>query len=156
MKKYPHLEVRISKIHHRGVFAAQDISKGMRVIEYTGRKLTMEQANRSQSDYVFQVDSKTCVDGRNTARYINHSCEPNCEIRIGRGHIWIWSTRLIRRGEELVYNYSYDMEESKDYPCACGAGRCAGYILDKYFWPALARLKKKKTAEARIKTKAVS
>ncbi len=147
MKKYPHLEVRISKIHRRGVFAAQDIKKGMRLIEYTGRKLTVAQADRSQSDYLFQLNAKVFIDGKNTARYINHSCDPNCEVVIIRRHIWIRSIRAIKKGEELVFNYNYDLEESKDYPCACRALRCTGYILDKYYWPILERLKKKQKVE---------
>lgn len=143
MKAYPHLEVRISKIHHRGVFAACAIKKGMRVIRYTGKSLTPAQAERSKSDYLFQLNSKTFIDGKNTARYINHSCDPNCEVHISRGEIWIKATRDIKKGEELLYSYSYDLEESKDYPCACGAKRCAGYILDEHYWPALEKLKKK-------------
>ncbi len=146
MKKYPHLEVRISKIHQRGVFAARDIGKGMRVIEYTGRRLTAARAESSKSDYLFQLNFKTFIDGKNTARYINHSCAPNCEVNIVSGQIWISATRAIRKGEELVYSYSYDLEESKDYPCVCGARKCAGYILDQYYWPALEKLKKKQAA----------
>ncbi len=151
MKKYPHLEVRISAIHHRGVFAAQAIQKGMRVIEYTGRKLTAAQADNSKSDYLFQLTPRIFIDGKNTARYINHSCNPNCEVKIVRGHIWINAVRDIKRGEELVYSYSYSLKESEDYPCVCGARKCAGYILDRYYWPALERLKKKV-----LKTKALN
>ncbi len=161
MKKYPHLEVRGSDIHHRGVFAARDIKKGEKVIEYTGRKLNSAQADRSQSDYLFQLTSKIFIDGKNTARYINHSCNPNCEVEITRGQIWIKSLRKIKRGEELVYSYSYDLEESQDYPCRCGAPRCAGYILDKYYWPQLKRLQKKQQNQkaklsSSIKTRSTS
>lgn len=146
MKKYPHLEVRGSDIHHRGVFAARLIKKGERIIEYTGRKLTAAQAERSSSDYLFQLNSKTFIDGKNTARYINHSCDENAVVKIERGHIWIDAMRDIEKGEEIVYSYSYDLEESKDYPCACGAKRCVGYILDEVYWPVLKKLKAKKEA----------
>jgi len=152
MKKYPKLEVRTSKIHRRGVFASLPIKKGERLIEYTGRKLTVAQTDRSQSDYIFMLNKKTYIDGKNTARYINHSCEPNCEAEIDRGHIWIKSFRDIKKGEELVYNYSYDLEESKDYPCACKARKCAGFILDESDWPKLKKAQKKAAQAAAKKT----
>lgn len=148
-KKYPHLEVRSSSIHRRGVFALQPLQKGKRIIEYTGRKLDEAQVDRSQSDYIFQLTPKIFIDGKNTARYINHSCEPNCEVEITRGHIWIKALRNIKPGEELVYNYSYDLEEAKDYPCACGAKKCPGVILDKLYWPDLKRIQKKE-AKSRL------
>lgn len=147
MKKYPHLEVRISKIHRRGVFAARDIKKGERLIEYTGKKLTPAQADRSKSDYLFQLNSKTFIDGKNTARYINHSCDENAVVAIEKGRIWIDALRDIKKGEEIVYSYSYDLEESKDYPCACGAKRCVGYILDEVYWPLLKKSQAKKNAQ---------
>jgi len=145
MKKYPHLEVRGSDIHHRGVFAARLINKGERIIEYTGRKLTAAQAERSSSDYLFQLNPKTFIDGKNTARYINHSCDENAIIKIERGHIWIDALRDIKKGEEIAYSYSYDLEESKDYPCACGTKKCVGYILDEVYWPVLKKLQKKQS-----------
>ncbi|MBP9865404.1 MAG: SET domain-containing protein-lysine N-methyltransferase [Candidatus Omnitrophica bacterium] len=151
MKKYPKLEVRTSKIHRKGVFAVQPIKKGERIIEYTGRRLTSAQTDRSQSDYIFMLNKKVYIDGKNTARYINHSCEPNCEAEIDRGHIWIKSCRVIKPGEELVYNYSYDLEESKDYPCACGTIRCAGFILDEANWPKLKKSQKKAALAAAAK-----
>lgn len=147
MKKYPHLEVRGSKIHHRGVFAACDIKKGIRVIEYTGKKLTLAQVARSKSDYLFQLNSKVHIDGKNTARYINHSCDPNCEVDISKGQIWIKTIREIKKGEELVYSYSYDLEESKDYPCGCGVKKCVGYILAEHYWPVLKKLQRKQVAK---------
>lgn len=154
MKKYPQLEVRISQIHRKGVFATLPIQKGERLIEYTGRKLTPAQTDRSQSDYIFMLNKKICIDGKNTARYINHSCAPNCEAEIDRGRIWIKTFRNIKEGEELVYNYSYDLKESKDYPCACGAKQCAGFILDETRWPKLKKTQKKAAqAEAKKKLK---
>lgn len=151
MKKYPHLEVRGSDIHHRGVFAARDIKKGERIIEYTGRKLTAAQAERSSSDYLFQLNSKTFIDGKNTARYINHSCDENAVVNIERGHIWIDAMRDIKKGEEIAYSYSYDLEESKDYPCACGTKKCVGYILDEVYWPILKKLSKKNASSKTVR-----
>lgn len=155
MKKYPKLEVRTSRIHRKGVFAALPIKKDERLIEYTGRKLTPAQTDRSKSDYIFKLNNRVCIDGKNTARYINHSCTPNCEAEIDRGHIWIKSIRAIKKGEELVYNYSYDLEESKDYPCACKTRRCAGFILDETEWPKLKKAQKKaaKAAANKMKSK---
>ena len=157
MKKYPKLEVRTSKIHRKGVFAVLPIKKGERVIEYTGRKLTLAETDRSKSDYIFMLNKRTYIDGKNTARYINHSCEPNSEAEIDRGHIWIRSMRAIKEGEELVYNYSYDLEESKDYPCACRVRRCVGFILDETQWPKLKKTQKQaaqSAAKKNLKSKA--
>ena len=134
------IEVRQSSIDNRGVFATDEISKGERVVQYTGRRLTKAQANRSESLYLFDLNSKVTIDGRNIARYINHSCDPNCEADVIKGEIWISALRDIKPGEELAYNYHYDYEEGLQFPCRCGHRRCAGYIMAPEEWD---RLKKK-------------
>lgn len=138
-------EVRGSKIHGRGMFASRVIPKGTRIIEYTGERITKAEGFRREElrqrraarggdgcIYTFEVSERTDIDGRvlwNTARYINHSCEPNCESQIVRGRVWIISLRRIEPGEEITYDYYYDYAHYREHPCRCGARTCAGYIV---------------------------
>jgi len=137
--------VKGSKIHGRGMFAAKEIPRGTRIIEYTGERITkaegwrrelkrQDRAARGQDGciYIFELNTKTDIDGSvlwNTARYINHSCKPNCESQIARGRVWIVALRKIKPGEELSYDYYYDYQHYQDHPCRCGADECAGYIV---------------------------
>lgn len=138
-------EVRGSEIHGRGMFAVVEIPRGTRVIEYTGERISKAEGWRRERErqeravrgedgciYIFELNKKTDIDGRvlwNTARYINHSCRPNCESQIIRGRVWIVALRKIREGEELSYDYYYDYEHYQEHPCRCGAPDCAGYIV---------------------------
>ena len=150
-------EVRNSKIHGKGIFAKIDIPKNSKVIEYVGEKVTKKESDRrfeqtlekSEKDnskgevYLFELDDEYDIDGDiswNTAKWINHSCEPNCETEIEGDKIWIVSTKDIKKGEEICYNYGFGWEEHEDYPCKCGTSKCVGYILDEEQWH---RLKKK-------------
>ena len=137
--------VRGSQIHGRGMFAKKTIPKGTRVIEYTGERITkaegwrrelarQERAGRGADGciYIFELNTKVDIDGSvrwNTARYINHSCEPNCESQVVRGRVWVVAIREIRPGDELSYDYYYDYEHYHEHPCRCGAKDCAGYIV---------------------------
>jgi SET domain-containing protein len=137
--------VKGSKIHGRGMFASKEIPRGTRIIEYTGERITkaegwrrelkrQDRAARGQDAciYIFELNQKTDIDGSvlwNTARYINHSCKPNCESQITRGRVWIVALRKIKPGEELSYDYYYDYQHYEDHPCRCGAEDCAGYIV---------------------------
>jgi SET domain-containing protein len=108
----------------RGLFAQEPIPKGVCVIEYTGRRLDAEEEFTSRSRYLFEVTAKKTIDGwdkANTARYINHSCRPNCEIEIYRARVFVMSKRAIEPGEELGYNYgkSYFDEFIKPIGCRC-------------------------------------
>lgn len=133
--------VRQSKIHGTGVFANEDIPKGMRVIEYLGErvsteegKLRQEAQSASDSIFFFELDDTTYIDGdvpENDARFINHSCDPNCESEAEAGQIWVLSLRDIRKGEELTFDYGFDAEFFGEYPCRCGAKNCVGYIIGK-------------------------
>lgn len=138
-------KVRGSAIHGSGMFASKPIPAGTRVIEYTGERITKAEAHRREllrqrrlrgggdgNIYTFELTRRHDIDGRvpwNTARFINHSCEPNCESRIVRGRVWILALRDIAPGEELTYDYGYDFENHGDHPCRCGASGCAGYIV---------------------------
>jgi len=141
------LVLRRSKIHGRGVYARVDIPRGTRLIEYAGEHITNAEADRRYEDkrmrnhhtFLFILNSRTCIDaavGGNISRYINHSCDPNCEALIEGPHIWIDAVRDIRAGEELSYDYEYDwlaeytVKELEFYGCHCRSANCRGTIVD--------------------------
>jgi uncharacterized protein len=122
----PKLKVKRSKAG-LGLFAAEDIPKGKFVIEYRGPILTNDQANQKGGLYLFEINSQKTIDGSvrwNTARYINHSCRPNCEPIIKKGQVLIHSRKKISAGEEL--NYDYGKEFFNDYikPKGCRCEKC--------------------------------
>ncbi len=140
------MELRGSPIHGLGAFARVHIPKRTRIIEYTGEKISNPEADRRYDDaamrrhhtFLFILNDRTCVDAAfdgNEARFINHSCDPNCEAVIERGHIWIDALKPIPPGTELVYDYQYedDAEYTEDdlrfYACKCGAPNCRGTIV---------------------------
>ena len=140
-------KVKKSRIHGTGVFASEPIKKNIDIIEYIGEKITKKEGDRRSeqrikkylnstktgSVYIFELNKKYDIDGSplyNKARYINHSCEPNCEV-FGEGlKIWIFAMKNIKKGEELSYDYGFSFDqEYKNYPCNCGSKNCAGYII---------------------------
>ena len=149
----PYIVIKKSGIHRKGVFAKKNIPEGTRVIEYVGEKITHTEADRRTESliYAFILNKRHCIDGDapyNTAKNINHSCDPNCEVDIIRGHIWIIAIKDIEKGEEITYNYNFDFDKDyKDHPCKCGTKKCIGFILDEDEWPKLKRHLKKKSAE---------
>jgi SET domain-containing protein len=129
-----------SPIHGTGGFACIDILSGARVIEYVGEIITKQESlarcERS-NEYIFAIDDEHDLDGNvdwNPARFVNHSCEPNCEARFIDGRIWLVAIREIRAGEELMFNYSYDLGDYREHPCHCGAKTCVGYIVAEEFF----------------------
>ena len=136
--------VRNSGIHGKGVFATTHIPAGTRLVEYKGKRLTEAQVDRryanddSPHTFLFALDEGMVIDasiGGNSARWINHSCAPNCEAVDDEDRIYIETLRAIRPGEELSYNYRIELEErhtpalKRLYQCRCGARRCKGTIL---------------------------
>ena len=127
------LVIRESRIHRRGVYAAEAIPPRRKVIEYTGEKISRRETKRRGEGpltYLFTLDDYWTVDGAvggSGAEIINHSCDPNLSSMILRGHILYMSRRLIRPGEELTVDYRFadDIEEVK---CRCGAEACRGTI----------------------------
>jgi SET domain-containing protein len=100
--------------------------------------------------YIFTLNDEYDVDGDvsyNTAKYINHSCNPNCETDVIDDHIWVLSSRDIKKGEELTYNYGYDLDMYEDHPCKCGSENCIGYIVAEEHWPEVKRQKEEKLKE---------
>jgi hypothetical protein len=158
--------VRSSSIHNRGIFASRDIPNDTPIIEYVGEKITKAESTRRGNAlvekakktgcaavYVFTLNQRYDIDGakgRNPARYINHSCDPNCDAYIIRGRIWIYSLRDIKAGEELTYNYSFDVDTWDEHPCRCGSKRCVGYIVEEKQWPKLLRKLQKLEKDAKM------
>lgn len=129
-----------SHIHGLGAFAARDIPRGTRVIEYVGQRIDKQESLRrcvSNNEYIFTLNEQEDLDGNvpsNPARFINHSCAPNCEAQVAVDRIWIVSTRTIRAGEEVTFNYGFDLVDYKEYPCRCGATNCVGFIVAEEFF----------------------
>ncbi len=139
-------EVRSSGIQGLGTFAVRPIPKGTRIVEYTGERITHEEADARYDDaaaerhhtFLFSVDEQTVVDASrdgNDARYINHSCDPNCESVIEGGRVFIDAICDIPAGVELFFDYAYERDGNEDaeaerlYACRCGAKTCRKTIL---------------------------
>jgi hypothetical protein len=142
------IEVRRSGVHGRGVFAKKRIRKGARIIEYTGRHIPWKEAQDlpplDPSDpyhtLLFSLDNGDVIDaavGGNEARWINHSCEPNCETFEEDDRIFVHALRGLRPGEELFYDYKLIPAErrtkklERKFGCRCGAENCRGTMLGK-------------------------
>ena len=137
--------VRRSSVHGLGTFATRPYRAGRRVIEYTGERIDEVEVERRYADevddphtFLFQIGRRMSIDasvGGNAARYINHSCEPNCEARQVGQRVFIVALRPIARGEELTYDYQLQIERSasaarrRTYQCHCGAVECRGTML---------------------------
>jgi hypothetical protein len=123
------LMIRSSSIHAAGCYTTSPIKKGVKVVEYTGPRITKQQADarfhKSLTTYLFGIgDGSTVIDGHGMAMYINHSCDPNCETEELDGRVWVMSLRAIAAGEELTYDYNlYDGDED-EARCHCGASNC--------------------------------
>ena len=166
------IEVRDSKIHNKGIFAAKDIPKDTKIIEYVGEKVNKRESDtisdneieKSKSNpeelgavYLFTLNNKMDVNGNvswNTARLINHSCDPNCESDVMNGKIWIIASKKIKKGEELGYDYGYNIDNYEEHICRCGSKNCIGYIVNSDQWinlrKKLRRKKKKMRREKKI------
>lgn len=110
-----------------GLFAGDAIKKGMFVVEYTGKKLKGKKADESTGKYLFELDKHTIIDGKgreNIARYINHSCKPNCEVVIEGGQILIKSIKNIKIGDEITYHYGEEYFNEYIKPVGCKCAYC--------------------------------
>jgi SET domain-containing protein len=137
---------KCSPIHGTGGFAKTAICKGMRILEYLGEKITKDKSLRrceQNNAYIFTLNDQQDLDGNvpwNPARFINHSCAPNCEAEKDDDRIWVIAIRDIQAGEEITFNYGYDLVDYKDSPCLCGAPNCVGYMVaEEYFEHVLSR-----------------
>ena len=149
----PRIVVRRSPIHGRGVFANVDLPAHVRVLEYRGERIDSAEAFRRYGDnsglgetYLFAVNAHWLIDGNvggSSARFVNHSCAPNCEALVWvdidgderRDRVYIETLRRIRKGEELVFDYALELShevsraERERWRCRCGARRCRGSML---------------------------
>ena len=136
MKLY---KIKKSNIDNRGLYANRDIKDGTKIIEYKGKIVTKKKVeedtkfNNDKAIYLFNLNKKYDLDGDfkfNTARLINHSCNPNCEVSGTGLKIWVYAIKDIKKGEELSYDYGFGYDEYyKDFPCRCGSNNCVGYIV---------------------------
>lgn len=141
-------ELRDSPMQGIGAFARRPIPAGVRLIEYAGQRLTAAEADARYPDvggerhhtFLFAIDDEIVIDAAfegNEARFINHSCDPNCDAVIDDGRIWIETIRPVCVGDELAYDYAYVLKErhspaaKRRFPCHCGAATCRGTILAK-------------------------
>ena len=148
----PPIEVRTSALHGLGVFARRRISRGTRILEYLGERVSHAEADRryrhkeaaDNHTFLFIVDARTVIDagvGGNEARFVNHACEPNCESVIESRRVFIDALRTIEAGEELTYDYQIQREtddppdNDQVFACRCGLPGCRGTML----WPPPAR-----------------
>ena len=157
-----------SKIHGVGIFASENIKKNSKIIQYIGEKITKKEGDKRSSDrikkylnkknegsvYVFELNRKYDIDGSplyNKARYINHSCSPNCEVDIVNNEIWISSIKSLKKGDELFYDYGYlfDEDDFSDHLCKCGSAKCIGYIISQDDWPKYKKFLKKNKKNAK-------
>ena len=160
-----YIKIKRSKVHGTGIFAKQNIKKDTKIIEYVGELVSKkvgsirakQQFNKHLKDhnagsvYVFELNKKYDIDGNvpyNIARFINHSCNPNCKFKIIKDHIWIVSIKNIKKGVEINYNYGYDLEDYECHPCSCHGKDCLGYIIGEEYRK---RLLKKLTKKSRSK-----
>jgi hypothetical protein len=130
------LIIRSSAIHAAGCYTTTAIRKGARVTEYTGHRLTKEQADLSYEDspitYLFGLGKgEIVIDGHSMAMFINHSCDANCETSEIRGRVWIKSIRAIAAGEEITYDYCLYDGGDDEAICNCGAKKCRGTMYSK-------------------------
>lgn len=125
-KSFPRLKVRRSK-HGLGLFTLDPIKKGQFVIEYKGEIIDNDEADRRLGRYLFELNKKETLDGssrKNTARYINHSCRPNCEVDIKKKKVLILARKNIQPGEELNYDYGKEYFDNFIKPIGCRCEKC--------------------------------
>lgn len=136
------VKVRPSGVHGRGIYATQFIPEDTRIIEYTGQRTSWENAPNDENDphtFNFGLENGDVINpeiGGNEARWINHSCDPNCEALEEKDRIFIYAMRDIEPGEELFYDYDLEIDEPitkasmKEHRCSCGSAKCRGTMVD--------------------------
>ncbi|HVY70536.1 MAG TPA: SET domain-containing protein-lysine N-methyltransferase [Verrucomicrobiae bacterium] len=128
-------KTKLSSIHGLGLFASESLPHGAKVIEYRGELISKQESLdrcAGGNHAIFYWSDAEDLDGSvewNPARHANHSCAPNCEARRLPDGIWLVALRDIGPGEELTFDYGYDLVDYREHPCRCGAPGCAGFIV---------------------------
>ena len=148
-------KIKKSKIDNRGLYAATNIKKNTKIIEYKGKIITVKETetnpkfDNDKAIYLFNLNKKYDLDGDfkyNTARLINHSCDPNCEVDGVGLKLWIYAVKDIKKNEELTYDYGFSFDKDyKDFPCRCGAKKCVGFIVNSQSRWRIKKLRKRKS-----------
>ena len=148
-------KVKKSKIDNKGLYAAKSIKKDTKIIEYKGKIITVKETetnpkfDNDKAIYLFNLNKKYDLDGDfkyNTARLINHSCDPNCEVDGVGLKLWIYAIKDIKKNEELTYDYGFSFDKDyKDFPCRCGAKNCVGFIVNSQSRWRIKKLRKRKS-----------
>ena len=131
---------KYSAIHRYGGFARQNIARSTRLIEYLGERISKAESLRrceANNEYIFTLNELQDLDGNvpwNPARLLNHSCAPNCDAELEDDRIWIVASRPIQAGEEITFNYGFDLADYREYPCHCGAPNCVGFMVAEEFF----------------------
>tara|TARA_Y100000310_G_scaffold304369_1_gene343457 strand:- start:5808 stop:6311 length:504 start_codon:yes stop_codon:yes gene_type:complete len=138
-ESYPKFEVRGSDIHGKGVYALEDIKKGVVITEYVGEAIDKKECDIRANEYekeghtmIFELEDGSCLDGKNGGNdsvYMNHSCDPNCESDYFQNRVFVVAIRDIKEGDELYYDYAFDKDD-EHVPCRCGSEKCRGVIND--------------------------
>ena len=147
-------KIKKSTIDNRGLYAATNIKKNTKIIEYKGKIITVKETetnpkfDNNKAIYLFNLNKKYDLDGDfkyNTARLINHSCDPNCEVDGVGLKLWIYAIKDIKKNEELTYDYGFSFDKDyRDFPCRCGAKKCVGFIVNSQSRWRIKKSKKRK------------
>ena len=148
-------KIKKSNIDNRGLYAAKNIKKNTKIIEYKGKIITVKETetnpkfDNDKAIYLFNLNKKYDLDGDfkyNTARLINHSCDPNCEVDGVGLKLWIYAIKDIKKNEELTYDYGFSFDKDyRDFPCRCGAKKCVGFIVNSQSRWRIKKSKKRKS-----------
>ncbi|CAN5160378.1 SET domain-containing protein-lysine N-methyltransferase [soil metagenome] len=140
------IQVRRSGVHGKGVYAVAPIAADEIIIEYTGERISWDEAmdrhphdpDQPNHTFYFHIDDGRVIDalhGGNSSRWINHACDPNCEADEADGRVFIKALRDLAPGEELFYDYGLVIDErytpklKKEFACRCGSPDCRGTML---------------------------
>jgi SET domain-containing protein len=137
------IRIAPSSIHGTGAFARWIIPNKTPIIQYRGNRISNADAYKQLelgNPYIFNLNDEFDLDGdvpENLARFINHSCRPNCESRQDGDEVWIHSLRDIAPDEEITMNYGFGVQDYTEHPCGCGEENCVGFVVAEEFFTTL-------------------
>lgn len=145
-----------SRIQGYGACATRPIPAGTVVAEYQGERISKAESARrcaAGNPFIFHLNDEVDIDGsvpENLARFLNHSCAPNAEVEWREEGIWIVTVAPVAEGEEITFNYRYDLEDYRSHPCKCGAKECVGYMVAPEFFELVRRQNEARGTEASV------